>query len=154
MNGIEILKDGFGRIRENVHTVVEGLTPDQLARRSAPPSELSLLGLVRHLTEVERGWFADFGDGDDTPLYCADDDDADFHDLDPARASVDLATYRHEVEACRALVADLDLNDTYEADNGRVYSLRWIYLHMIEEYARHNGHADLLRERIDGVTGD
>jgi hypothetical protein len=131
----------------------DGLTADQLTSRAVPPSGLSLLGLVRHMTEVERGWFGDFGDGDHGPIY-ASDDDADFNDLDPARAEPELATYRAEVATCRALVADLDLDDTYEADNGRVYSLRWITVHMIEEYARHNGHADLLRERIDGVTGD
>ena len=131
----------------------DGLTADQLTRRAVPPSGLSLLGLVRHMTEVERGWFGDFGDGDHSPIYAADDD-ADFNDLDPTRAEAELAAYRAEVATCRALVAGLDLDDTYEADNGRVYSLRWITVHMIEEYARHNGHADLLRERIDGVTGD
>ena len=83
------------------------------------------------------------------PVYATDDRDADFNDLDPPGRGR-AGGYRAEVETCRALVADLDLDDTYEADNGRVYSLRWIYVHMIEEYARHNGHADLLRERIDG----
>jgi len=131
-----------------------GLTIDQLAQRAVPPSDLSLLGLVRHMTEVERGWFADFGDGDDGPIYSIDDDDADFHDVDPARAEAELAAFTAEVETCRSLVDQLSLDDTYEAEDGRVYSLRWIYVHMIEEYARHNGHADLLRERIDGVTGE
>ena len=133
----------------------DGLTADQLARRSVPPSDLSLLGLVRHMTEVERGWFADFAEGDDTPVYAtAADEDADFHDLEPARAEAELEAYHAEVATCRALVADLDLDDTYENNHGRVYSLRWIYVHMIEEYARHNGHADLLRQSIDGATGD
>jgi uncharacterized damage-inducible protein DinB len=133
----------------------DGLTADQLAQRSVPPSDLSLLGLVRHMTEVERGWFADFAEGDDTPVYTTDaDEDADFNDVEPARAGAELAAYHAEVASCRALVADLDLDDTYENDHGRVYSLRWIYVHMVEEYARHNGHADLLRQAIDGATGD
>jgi len=133
----------------------EGLTAKQLKIRSAEPSTLSLLGLVRHMAEVERGWFRDFAGDDDTPLYCSPDDpDADFDGVADADPPTDLATYRSEVETCRRLVADRGLDEVQTDDRSRQISLRWIYVHMIEEYARHNGHADLLRERIDGATGD
>jgi uncharacterized damage-inducible protein DinB len=136
-----------------------GLTADQLAERSVPPSALSLLGLVRHMVEVERWWFRMYADGQDVGYqYCTDDDrDADFDRADAAGAESDLQTYRQEVEAARAAVADRHLDDVVpgSADQRRrARDIRWIYVHMIEEYARHNGHADLIRERIDGVTGD
>ena len=132
-----------------------GLEPDRLASRSCPPSTLSLLGLVRHLTEVEA-WFHDFDREPAGEWYSTDEDpDACFNDADPSQAEQDLAAYRASVERARAAVRDLDLEEiSPEADDGRPVSLRWIYVHMIEEYARHNGHADLLRERIDGTTGD
>ncbi len=133
----------------------EGLNDEQLKTRSAEPSSLTLLGLVRHMAEVERGWFRDFVGDPAPPFYCSDDDlDADFDRVDGADAASDLATFRQEVDACRALVAPHDLQETQIDERGRTISLRWIVVHMIEEYARHNGHADLLRERIDGVVGD
>jgi len=133
----------------------DGLSPQDLVRRSAEPSTLTLLGLVRHMAQVERGWFRHCLAGEDTvPLYSREDaEDADFDELDPDRVDEDFATYRTEVERCRGVAARHDLDDCGER-RGRQISLRWIYVHMIEEYARHNGHADLLRERIDGATGD
>ena len=133
----------------------EGLEPEQLATRSCPPSTLSLLGLVRHLTEVEA-WFHDFDGEAEGDWYSTDDDpDACFNSIDPSRTDDDLAAYERSVARAKAAAADRDLDDISPVpDDGRAVSLRWIYLHMIEEYARHNGHADLLRERIDGVTGD
>jgi hypothetical protein len=132
-----------------------GLEPEQLATRSCPPSSLSLLGLVRHLTEVEA-WFHDFDRMPAGDWYSHEKDpDACFNDVAPASAAADLAALQASIERARAAVNDLDLDEiSPEPDDGRPVSLRWIYLHMIEEYARHNGHADLLRERIDGVTGD
>jgi hypothetical protein len=132
-----------------------GLEPEQLAARSCPPSSLSLLGLVRHLTEVEA-WFHDFDGEPEGDWYSMEKDpDACFNAVDPARAADDLAAYRASVGRARAAVEGRGLDEISPApDDGRDVSLRWIYLHMIEEYARHNGHADLLRERIDGVTGD
>ncbi len=131
----------------------EGLTDDQLRLRAVPPSELSLIGLVRHMAEVERGWFGDRFGLDTSELYCTDDDpDGDF-DVDDADVATDLATYRREIEGIRAAAGAFDL-DQAESPRGTRYTLRWIYTHMIEEYARHNGHADLLREVIDGATGD
>jgi uncharacterized damage-inducible protein DinB len=136
-----------------------GLTAEQLKTRSVPPSALSLLGLVRHMVEVERWWFT--GHAAQGPFayeYCTDaDEEADFNALDDADAAADLETFRRECDASRAAVASLDL-DTVVPSLGdhkeRTRDLRWIYVHMIEEYARHNGHADLVRERVDGVTGD
>jgi uncharacterized damage-inducible protein DinB len=133
-----------------------GLTAEQLATRSVPPSTLSLLGLVRHMTEVERGWFRRTLEGEDAPpLYYTDDnEDGDFDDVDPARADDDLARFEAELDAVRAVAGRHSLEDVGTSRRGKQVDLRWIYLHMIEEYARHNGHADLLRECIDGATGD
>jgi hypothetical protein len=141
--------------RATLLTKCAGLEPEQLATRSSPPSSLSLLGLVRHLTEVE-GWFHDFDGASAGDWYSTKEDpDACFNAVDPSRAEEDLATYRASVERARAAVGGRALDEVSpEPDEGRPVSLRWIYLHMIEEYARHNGHADLLRERIDGVTGE
>lgn len=132
-----------------------GLAPEQLASRSCPPSTLSLLGLVRHLTEVE-GWFHDFDGKPSGEWYSSEEDpDACFNAVEPSRAEEDLAAYQSSVERARAAVTGRDLEEiSPEPDDGEPVSLRWIYLHMVEEYARHNGHADLLRERIDGTTGD
>jgi hypothetical protein len=131
------------------------LEPEQLATPSCPPSSLSLLGLVRHLTEVE-GWFHDFDGEPEIEGYSSEEDpDACFNAVEPSRAEADLAAYHASIERARAAVEGRDLDEISPApDEGRPVSLRWIYLHMIEEYARHNGHADLLRERIDGATGD
>jgi uncharacterized damage-inducible protein DinB len=143
-----------------------GLTPEQLGERSVPPSALSLRGLVRHLTEVETGWFRQVLAGQDVEWrYCGDDDpDGDFDGVgrdtdEPDTATAvarEFAALTAAVEASRALAAGhASLDDVgVGTRHGRPVSLRWIYLHMIEEYARHNGHADLLRERIDGVTGE
>jgi Protein of unknown function (DUF664) len=129
-----------------------GLTPEQLVARSCPPSPLSLLGLVRHMTEVES-WFHVFDGQPEGQFYCSDDNpDADFEDVDPRRADQDLALYQASVERSRAAVTGRGL-DEHIPEPSKPTSLRWVYQHMIEEYARHNGHADLIRERIDGVTG-
>jgi hypothetical protein len=135
----------------------DGLTGEQLALRSVEPSTLSLLGLVRHMTEVERSWFRERIAGEDVAdiYYREEAPDADLDELDPAQAEEALAAFRAEVEACRAATAGLDLDHVVDYPRRKTdLSLRWVYLHMIEEYARHNGHADLLRERIDGVIGD
>lgn len=135
-----------------------GLTEEQLKQRSVPPSSLSLLGLVRHMTEVERGWFRRVLETEEVPrLYCFDgNEDGDFDDVDDADVSADLARFRDELASCRLVAARVtDLDSPARPTHPRPQaSLRWIYLHMIEEYARHNGHADLLRERIDGATGE
>jgi hypothetical protein len=129
-----------------------GLTPEQLALRSVPPSTLSLLGLVRHLSGVEA-WFHSY-DGQPDHQYFWDyvpGSTGGSHNVDITRAADDLASYQASVARSREAVAGRSLD---EASPGEDYTLRWIYLHMIEEYARHNGHADFLRERIDGATGE
>jgi hypothetical protein len=132
-----------------------GLTGEQLALRAVPPSRLSLLGLVRHAAEVERTWFRRRFCGEDLPpLYSRPDSpDAAFGEIDPAQAEVDIATLRNEWTAVRQALAGTSLDATFVSERWGPMSLRWIYLHMIREYALHNGHADLLRERIDGMVG-
>ncbi|MEW2074911.1 DinB family protein [Streptomyces sp. NPDC013433] len=137
----------------------EGLTEEQLRTASVPPSELSLMGLVRHMSEVERSWFRRvLADEDAGPLYYSEADrDGDFHPTEADTWQEAYATWQSEIGAARRNAAGFALDDP---SRGRhrfsddPYSLRWIYTHMIEEYARHNGHADLLRERVDGATGD
>lgn len=130
-----------------------GLTGEQLVQQSVPPSNLSLLGLVRHMAKVERTWFRErIGAQRHEPMYDpALGPDADFEDLDPARAEAD---YDRLVEECRLAdeaLAAADYDDTITV-HGDEMSVRTVVVHMIEEYAQHNGHADLLRELIDGVT--
>jgi hypothetical protein len=135
----------------------QGLTAEQLARRPLAPSTLSLLGLIRHLAEVERVWFRERVAGaDDLPdLYCTQEfPDGDLDLGDATTAERDVATLRTEVELARAAAADRSLEETFTHAKWGAINLRWVYLHLIEEYARHNGHADLLREHIDGVTGE
>jgi uncharacterized damage-inducible protein DinB len=135
-----------------------GLTASQLKERPVPPSRLSLLGLVRHMTEVERWWLRIHPTNTDLPFtYDPDFTDQDFEALDDADAAANLEAYRQEIVAARAALAGKQLDDEVRSHGHhpeRVRNIRWIYLHMIEEYARHNGHADLIRERIDGVVGD
>jgi uncharacterized damage-inducible protein DinB len=133
-----------------------GLAAEQLRRRAVEPSHLSLLGLVRHMAEVERSWFRRRIGGQNVGLlYCSDaDPDADFDHVDTADAEQDFATYLREVELARDAVRGRDLDETFFHPRRKVdMDVRWVYVHMVEEYARHNGHADLLRERIDGATG-
>jgi uncharacterized damage-inducible protein DinB len=134
------------------------LDADQLARRSVPPSTMSLLGLIRHMAEVERSWFRRVMAGQNAPkLYCTDDNaDGDFDDAraDSTEIAQAWTAWRDEVEFAEQftrLATDLSVVGTMR--NGRDIQLREVLVHMIEEYARHCGHADLLRERIDGRIG-
>ncbi|WP_433217700.1 DinB family protein [Microtetraspora malaysiensis] len=134
-----------------------GLSEEQLRERSAPPSSMSLLGLVRHLAHVERVWFRSILDGEDIPRLWGKDaaPNADFDDVDGASAEEAFATWRAEIERAREISAGVPLDAVSKRQrHGQDCSHRWILVHMIEEYARHNGHADLLRERIDGATGE
>jgi uncharacterized damage-inducible protein DinB len=134
----------------------DGLSVEQLRERAVPPSSLSLLGLVRHMADVERGWFRRTLSAEDVPplYYSETDPDGDFDNVDDADPDEALATWRAECERARVLVAAVPSLDTLAARARDPISLRWILVHMIEEYARHNGHADFLRERIDGTVGD
>jgi uncharacterized damage-inducible protein DinB len=135
-----------------------GLDAEQMARRSVPPSTMSLLGLVRHMAEVERSWFRRTMAGEDAPrLYrTADDHDADWKGAaaDPEAVSAAWQAWRDEVSFADGFVSaadDLAVRGTMR--EGGTIALREVLVHMIEEYARHCGHADLLRECIDGRVG-
>ena len=140
--------------RTTLLNICSGLAGDQLARRPIPPSNLSLLGLIRHMAKVERTWFRIRAATEAIePLYDpALGKDTDFDDLDPSDAAAAVERLQAEWAAADAAVAGLDLDHAVEV-HGEAFSLRMMYLHMIAEYARHNGHADLLRETIDGTTG-
>jgi uncharacterized damage-inducible protein DinB len=134
---------------------VDGLEPEALRRPAVPTSGLTLLGLVRHMAEVERCWFRQRFAGEGvSPIWCTDDDpDAEF-DVDAADPDEASAAWHHECDRARAIVAAATLDDTLRLEGADPISLRWVLVHMIEEYARHNGHADLLREAIDGSVGE
>ena len=152
----EMLQAWLDYHRQTLLMKCAGLTADQLRTASVEPSALTLLGLVRHMTEVERSWFTlrAAGHPEAGHVYISDDNvDADFDDVAGADAAEALASFAAEVIASDRAAAGLPLDHEF-THRGRTLSLRWVYHHMIEEYARHNGHADLLRERIDGATGD
>jgi uncharacterized damage-inducible protein DinB len=147
------MRDGF--LDYNRATLLQkcaGLTAEQLAARAVPPSALSLLGLVRHLTDVERNWFRRRFAGQELALPYGGD--AAFDGAAPERAAAELAALVAEQQAARAAVAGLPLEHAWVSPRWGPMSLRWLLQHMSEEYARHCGHADLLRERLDGRTGD
>jgi uncharacterized damage-inducible protein DinB len=135
-----------------------GLDAELLARRSVPPSSLSLLGLLRHMAEVERSWFRRVMSAQDAPRRYSPEGEFD-HDFDGAVADPEVvdeawAAWREEVAFAEQYVADAtDLGLVATTRHGDQISLREVLVHMVEEYARHNGHADLLRECIDGRAG-
>lgn len=144
--------------RDTLELKCAGLDATDLARRSVPPSTLSLLGLVRHMAEVERNWFRRVMAGQDAPphFYSDSEPDGDFDGAvaDPSIVDEAWATWRTEVAFAEQFVAEAPSLDITGDDRWRgAMSLRWVLMHMLEEYARHNGHADLLRERIDGAVG-
>jgi uncharacterized damage-inducible protein DinB len=130
-----------------------GLVPEQLATQSVPPSDLSLIGLVRHMTDVERHWFLRLVQRQDSDYLFWGDQDTDFSGASAETAEYDYNELLKMLDQARAAMEGVSLQDTVEGKRGPI-SVRWVLIHMIEEYARHNGHADLIRERIDGVTGD
>jgi uncharacterized damage-inducible protein DinB len=131
----------------------EGLSPEQLKARPVPTSLMSLHGLVRHMADVERQWFRRVIAREDI-AYIHDysvDPDADFA-LEDADWDIDLPAWQAECETARTVAAAYPLDHVGER-RGTAVSLRWVYQHMVEEYARHNGHADLIRELVDGAVG-
>lgn len=152
-----MLASMLGGQRATLELKCAGLGPE-LAERSVEPSTLSLLGLVRHLADVERRWFRRVLAGQDAPALfsSAADPDGDFDGAvsGPGEAERSWEAWRAEVafaESFAERAPDLEVSGK-DGWRGEV-SLRWVLVHMIEEYARHNGHADLLRERIDGARG-
>ena len=151
----EMLENWLDWHRTTLLLKCEGLEEEVLKRRAVPTSLLSLHGLIRHMAEVEQGWFQRvFLRQPDLGYIWADDDveDKEIAPLDHAEWVADLTAWETACEESRAAAAGRDLDDT-GLKNGQEVSLRWIYVHMIEEYARHNGHADLLRELLDGRVG-
>jgi Protein of unknown function (DUF664) len=139
----------------------EGISEEDARRATCPPSDLTIIGIVRHLTEVERTWFRrDIAGEDAPPLYYGEahptsDRDGDFHPPDDATLAAALAAYADEVARSRAvLVTVASLDDVERGAHSTPRNVRWILVHMIEEYSRHAGHLDLLRQPIDGEVGD
>ena len=137
----------------------EDLTPEQLATRSVPPSTLSLLGLIRHMARVEHNWFQRSLQGHrDLPrlFWSPEDDDLDFNGAVADGVVVDEAftAWRAQIAAADEwLDGQVDLDAAVLTSRGEPTSVRDVLIHMVEEYARHCGHADLLRESLDGRTG-
>jgi hypothetical protein len=131
--------------------ICAGLTGEQLATRPIPTSKLSLLGLVRHLAKVERTWFRIRAAGHEVPPLYAPGTDDDFDLVDPDDAPAAFDRFREECRLADEAVAGLGFDHEFHRGE-ETFSVRFAYVHLINEYARHNGHADLIREAIDGVT--
>ena len=133
----------------------DGLTEEQLRQQAVPPSSLSLLGMVRHMAEVERNWFRPVLGGEEMATIFAPDMDweAAFRDVATADVAEAFRIWQAECDHARALVAAAPSFDVKGFRHSGWVSLRWVMTHMIEEYARHNGHADLIRELVDGNVG-
>jgi uncharacterized damage-inducible protein DinB len=153
------LLDFIKGCRQTLELKCQGLNAEQMARRTVPPSNLSLLGLIRHMADVERYWFRTVLSGEDAPrrYRTTEDRDADFNGAIADRAVVDDAwdAWHEEVsfaEHCVDTIGDLGTTVPLP-DEEELVAVREVIIHMIEEYSRHCGHADLLRERIDGRVG-
>ena len=133
-----------------------GLTADQLTIRSVPPSTLSLLGVIRHLADAERAWFRRYFRGEQIPEVYArlDVPNAAFDETDALEAEADVGQLMAEWDASRMAAIGASLEDRFVHEQFGEMSLRWVYNHMIAEYARHIGHIDLLRQLIDGSIGE
>jgi uncharacterized damage-inducible protein DinB len=164
LNGDErVMLDAFlDAQRETLERKCSNLTPEQLREAASPPSSLTLLGLLRHLTEVEYFWMEGIllGEGSHLGLYSGQmnpaEGDRAWTDLDSHSADEVMRNWKAACDAARRNAASLPTLDAPAAYpwDGEPVTLRWITVHMIREYARHTGHADLLRERIDGATGE
>jgi len=152
-----VLAEYLDRYRMTFELKCEGLSADQLATRSVPPSTMSLLGMIRHLARVEHSWTRRVLEGQiELPRLYRTEEDPDL-DFNQAVANDEVVaeawgTWREEVKHARAAYADLDLDAPVDV-HGQEAETRDIIVHLVEEYARHVGHADLLRECIDGRTG-
>lgn len=152
----EMLRAFLDFLRGTLAMKCDGLSDDELRRRSMPPSTLSLLGLVRHMAEVERNWFRRVINGEDVPLVWSPDGDYQVaYDASTATRAEAFAAWQTEIEHARRIeraAESLDVSGRHHKTGDEV-SLRLVMLHLIHEYARHSGHADLLREGIDGTVG-
>ena len=150
----ESLQASLDRHRDVVRWKLEGLDDGEL-RRPMTPSGTNLLGLVKHLASVEYGWFCEtFGRATEQLPFVEDDPEADMR-VAPDESTADiLAFYARATAAADQVIDELDVEDTGTAWYGETVTLRWVLIHMIEETARHAGHMDIVRELIDGATGD
>jgi uncharacterized damage-inducible protein DinB len=132
----------------------EGVTDEQARMPACPPSDFTLLALIRHMAEVERLWFRRTLLAEEVPLIYGGDD-GEFHPRPAATLSEALATYWSEIAFAKRNITSSSLEDmTRGGPDAAQHTLRRVVVHMIEEYARHCGHADLLRQAVDGRTGD
>jgi uncharacterized damage-inducible protein DinB len=150
----EMLRDWLDWHRATLLRKCAGLDAAQLVTRAVPPSNLSLLGLVRHMSDTERGWVRQTFRGEQVRdlYYRSDAPDADFEEAHASGAEEDYQRYRAECRDVDAALEGAGLEDTFTFRE-KTFSVRWMWQHLVEEYARHNGHADLIREVIDGSTG-
>ena len=148
------LHASLDRQRDVVLWKIRGLTDEQL-RRPMTPSGTNLIGLVKHLAAVEYGWFCEtFGRPSDTPEFDESDPDADMR-AGPDESTADIVAYYGRARAAAdQVVKEVGIEELGTAWFGDQVSMRWVLIHMIEETARHAGHMDILRELIDGATGD
>ncbi|MCQ4040915.1 DinB family protein [Streptantibioticus rubrisoli] len=152
----EMLRAFLDYQRATLAMKCEGLSDEELRRQSSPPSTLSLLGLVRHMAEVERTWFRRVINGEDIPLVWSREDDYQVaYDASASTRSEAFAAWQAEVEHARRIEREAESLDVvgHQARWGEDVSLRLVMLHVFYDYARHNGHADFLREAIDGTVG-
>jgi uncharacterized damage-inducible protein DinB len=153
---LAVLSGFLNFLREAIVIKATGLDDDDL-RHPMTPSGVSLLGIVKHLAYVERWWFAHIFSGLDVAVpFTKDDPDADWRIEPDDRTEIILDLYQTEIDRARAVVAASRADDlsAKAGHHGGPYSLRWIMTHMIEETGRHAGHADILREQIDGAVGE
>ncbi|MER7893023.1 DinB family protein [Micromonospora sp. NPDC094482] len=152
----EMLRAFLDYHRATLALKCDGLSDEELRMQSSPPSTLSLLGLVRHMAEVERAWFRRTINREDIPLvWSSTGDFQQAYDARSASRTEAFAAWRREVEHSRRIEREAESLDVtaHHAKSGEDVSLRLVMLHLIHEYARHNGHADFLREAIDGTVG-
>ncbi len=151
---VGLLRGWLAFHRDALAAKCDGLSDVQLVEQSAPPSSLSLLGLVRHITEMERHYLGNALSGDGLPLYyCTDEDEeADIENLDPSTVALSMSNWRAEMQRSNELLGRRASFDDRTA-SGKL-AVRWCVVKVLQEYARHNGHADIARERIDGLRGE
>ncbi|GLX07846.1 DinB family protein [Microbispora sp. NBRC 16548] len=152
----EMLRAFLDYHRATLALKCDGLSDEELRRRSMPPSTLTLLGLVRHMAEVERAWFRRVIGKEDVPLVWSEEGDYQAaYDPSGSTGAEAFAAWQAEVEHSRRIERAAESLDVtaYQPRWDEEVSLRLVMLHMIHEYARHNGHADFLREGVDGTVG-
>ncbi|MEU0934665.1 MULTISPECIES: DinB family protein [unclassified Embleya] len=152
----EMIRSFLDYHRATLAMKCDDLSDEDLRRQSMPPSTLSLLGLVRHMAEVERNWFRRVINGEDIPLVWSDQGDFQVaYDASTSTRAEAFGAWEAEIEHSRRIEAAAESLDVtgHNAKWDEEVSLRLVMLHLIHEYARHNGHADFLREGIDGTVG-